>query len=295
MRFTLIILFLLALQSLFSQSKKPLFTFGVVADVQYADQENSGTRHYRLSPQKLAEAVEVFNQQKVDFVISLGDFIDKNFSSYDTLDPIVKKLKMPLRFVLGNHEFSVKEEEKDKILEKEYLKDPYYSFDKKGWRFIVLNGNDISLYANVKGSAKYQEADSLLKKLKAAGLRNAQTWNGAMGSEQLKWLAKELAIAQKKKQKVILTSHFPLYPDGEAELLLNAKEVRLLVEGPNVFAYLNGHVHKSQYFAENGVHYVSFRGMVEMDENAFAIVSVYKDHLEIKGYGKEVSRILQNH
>lgn len=33
--------------------------------------------------------------------------------------------------------------------------------------------------------------------------------------------------------------------------------------------------------------------MVEKDENAFAIISVFKDHLEIKGYGKEVDRVLQ--
>lgn len=245
-----------------------------------------------MSPKKLAEAVEVFNREKVNFVISLGDFIDKNFSSFDTLLPIVKQLKMPLRHVLGNHEFSVSDAEKDKVLEKESLHEPFYSFGKKSWRFIMLNGNDISLYANHKGSIKYREADSILKKLKAAGLINAQTWNGAMGKDQLEWLTKELATAEKKKQKVILTSHFPIYPDGEPELLWNAVKVRALIAKPGVFAYFNGHVHKSQYFPVNGVHYVSFRGMVELDDNSFAIVSVFKDHLEIKGYGKEVSRVL---
>ena len=157
----------------------------------------------------------------------------------------------------------------------------------------MLNGNDVSLYANLKGSSKYQEADSILKKLKEAGMRNAQNWNGAMGKDQLQWLQRELAIAKKKDQKVILANHFPLYPDGEAELIWNNVEVRKITESyPGVFAWLNGHVHKSQYFKENGVHYVSFRGMVEMDDNAFAIISVYKDHLEIKGFGKEVSRVL---
>ena len=32
---------------------------------------------------------------------------------------------------------------------------------------------------------------------------------------------------------------------------------------------------------------------VEKDENAFAVILVFKDHLKIKGYGKEVDRILK--
>ncbi|HUQ66005.1 MAG TPA: metallophosphoesterase, partial [Flavitalea sp.] len=138
----IVILFLLVSDSLFSQDKdRPLFTFGVVADVQYADQDNAGSRHYRSSLQKFREAVKVFNQQEVDFVLSLGDYIDKNFSSYDSLNPIAKGLKMPLRHVLGNHEFSVKDEENGKVLGKENLQKPFYSFVKNKWRFIILNGN----------------------------------------------------------------------------------------------------------------------------------------------------------
>jgi hypothetical protein len=32
------------------QSQKPLFSFGVIADVQYCDCESEGTKFYRLSP-----------------------------------------------------------------------------------------------------------------------------------------------------------------------------------------------------------------------------------------------------
>ncbi len=287
--------FLLAGNSLFSQVKDgPLFTFGVMADVQYADQENAGTRHYRLSPKKLAEAVDSFNRHKPQFVLSLGDYIDKNFSSYDTLNPVTARLTMHLYHALGNHEFSVNDNEKEKVLQKENLEKPYYSFEEDNWRFVIINGNDLSLYAHIKGSPKYKEAEVLLQKLKADSLRQAQTWNGAVGKEQLAWLEKELAAAQKKKQKVIMACHFPLYPDSATELLWNAKEVRALIEKyPCVFAYFNGHVHKSQYFFEKGVHYVSFRGMVELEDNAFALVMVYANHLEIKGFGKELSRPLE--
>ena len=52
-------------------------------------------------------------------------------------------------------------------------------------------------------------------------------------------------------------------------------------------------VHASQHHTNKDVDYVTFRGMVEKEDTAFAIVSVFKDHLEIKGYGKEVDRILK--
>jgi len=99
----------------------------------------------------------------------------------------------------------------------------------------------------------------------------------------------------KKGERVILCCHFPLTPERAPELLLNAPEVKKLIEKyPSVFAWLNGHVHVSQWVEQNGVNYVSFRGMVEKDANAFCIVSVYHDHLEIKGYGEEVSRQLKD-
>lgn len=285
---------LLTVSTVFAQAKnKTLFTFGVIADVQYADQDNAGTRYYRLSPNKLAQAVDSFNRYKPGFVLSLGDYIDKNLSSYDTLNPITARLNMHLYHALGNHEFAVNDNEKEKVLQKENLSKPYYSFEKNNWRFVIIDGNDVSLHAHIKGSARYKEAEALLQKLKADSLRQAQTWNGAVGKEQLAWLENELQDAQNKKQKVVIACHFPLYPDGATELLWNAKELRALIEKYScVFAYFNGHVHKSQYFFEKGVHYVSFRGMVELDDNAFAMVTAYPDRLEIQGFGKEVSRIL---
>jgi manganese-dependent ADP-ribose/CDP-alcohol diphosphatase len=290
-----IITLLLSANVVFAQLKeKPLFTFGILADVQYADQDNAGTRYYRLSPKKLAEAVDSFNQQKPAFVLSLGDYIDKNFGSYDTLNPITARLTMHLYHTLGNHEFAVNDNEKEKVLQKENLQKPYYSFEKNNWRFVIINGNDVSLQAYSKGSTGYKDAEALLQKLKADSLRQAQTWNGAVGKEQLAWLEKELAAAQKQKQKVVMACHFPLYPHGATELLWNAKEVRALIEQYScVFAYFNGHVHKSQYFFEKGVHYISFRGMVELEDNAFSLVTAYTNRLEIKGFGKEVNRTLK--
>lgn len=287
--------FLLIGSRSFSQkSTTPLFKFGVIADVQYANRENHGTRHYRSSLNKLEKAVTVFNEEKVDFVVSLGDFINDDFKSFDTLTSITGKLNMRLYHVIGNHDFSVRDDKKDKILQKLNLRKEYYSFEKENWRFIVLNGDDISLIANAEGSLKYEKAKEIFDKLKAVGAPNAKPWNGTLSKQQLNWLKKQLSISQKKKQNVIVLCHFPLYPDGSAKILWNSSVIRNIIEAyPNVSAYLNGHVHVSQYFLENNINYVSFKGMVEKEENAFAIISVFKDYLEIKGYGKEVDRILR--
>lgn len=274
--------------------EKPVITFGIVADVQYADQNNAGTRYYRSSLNKLNKAVKVFNEKKVDFVVSLGDFINGDFKSYDTLTRITNQLKMTLYHVCGNHDFAVGAENLIKLPSILHLKQPYYAFSKKGWRFIVLNGSDVSIFANVEGTTKYIQAKQILDSLKRVHSRNAQTWNGAIGKEQLNWLRDELERAKKKNEKVILYCHYPLYPEEASELLLNYREVRELVTSyPNVFAWLNGHDHVSRASSENGVHYISFRGMVEKEDNAFAIVSIYKDKVTVEGYGKEVSRELK--
>src|SRR5690554_7131622 len=84
----------------------PLMRFGIISDVQYADRDDAGSRNYRGSPAKLAEAVQAFNDHRVDFVINLGDFIDSGASGFDTLVPITDRLAMPLYHVLGNHDFT---------------------------------------------------------------------------------------------------------------------------------------------------------------------------------------------
>jgi hypothetical protein len=42
-----------------------------------------------------------------------------------------------------------------------------------------------------------------------------------------------------------------------------------------------------------GCHCVNFKGMVDTEsENTFAIVDIHTDHIEIRGFGREESRVL---
>jgi manganese-dependent ADP-ribose/CDP-alcohol diphosphatase len=292
------IFFVLSFQNSFSLQgqEKPLFTFGVMTDVQYADRDNSGSRFYRKSPAKLDEAVQVFNRENVAFVLHLGDFINDNLKSFDTLLHITGKLKAPLYFIPGNHEFGVQPGEKGKVMPMMGLsRHGYQSFSRDGWRFILVDGSETGTFRYEPGSRMYKKNRVSMEKLKDAGATNVFEWNGGISRRQYRWIEKNLQTAAEKDQRVILCCHFPLMPEKAPELLLNAPEVKKLVEYyPSVFAWLNGHVHVSQWFDPNGVNYVSFRGMVEKEDNAFGIVSVYQDHLEIKGYGKEESRVLKD-
>jgi len=92
------------------------FSFGVIADIQYRDADNQGTRFYRDSLEKLRRAVEHLNALAPRFTIQLGDLIDGESRSYDAVLPILGALAMPRYHVLGNHDFSVEPAEKRLVL-----------------------------------------------------------------------------------------------------------------------------------------------------------------------------------
>ena len=91
---------------------------GIVADCQYCDCDYSDrwNNDYRQGPPRLQKAVDSFNGNEVDLVFHLGDFIDRDFSSYATVKPIMNQLNMPHYYVLGNHDFSVADSLKNKVL-----------------------------------------------------------------------------------------------------------------------------------------------------------------------------------
>ena len=288
----LLLSFLLPLHVLEAQSPSDLITFGVIADCQYCDCPATTQRFYRQSPAKLQACVDEFNRHDLAFVVHLGDFIDKDFASFDTLQPIVDQLQAPLRQVLGNHDFSVDESLKKQVPSRMGLKKRYYSFRQQAWRFIVLDGNDLSTFASF-GQKKQKEAAAMLAELKAAGKDNAMTWNGGLGTRQLKWLQKELQKADRKREKVSLFCHFPLYPVNPHNLWNDSKVQEILASYDCVQAYFNGHNHAGAYGKKEGIHYLTFKGMVDTPEQtSYAIISLYHDRIVIEGFGRQADQEL---
>ena len=259
------------------------FSFGAIADCQYCAGPNRGSRHYASSAGKLKECVAELNKHDLEFVIHLGDFIDRDYSSFDKVLPIYQSLQMPAYHALGNHDFEVADELKGKVVERMGMESKYYEFSVEDWRFIVLDGNDVSFHAYPKNSPKYKDAERYYRENKIRSPR----WNGAVGSEQVAWLRKILQKAEKQKEKVAVFCHFPVYP-ADPHNLWNAGEIISLLEKFScVKAYINGHNHKGKYGQKDGIHYLTLKGMVETEDNAYSIISVAENCLDLKGYGRE--------
>ncbi len=70
--------------------------------------------------------------------------------------------------------------------------------------------------------------------------------------------------------------------------------VARLENHPSAAAYFCGHNHAGAYAAKNGIHYLTFQGMVETgDTNAGAVVTLTRERIEIDGFGREPDRILE--
>jgi len=274
---------------------EPLFSFGLVADIQYADKATHGARRYRESLGKLARCVAEWNEHRLAFVVQLGDIIDGNASpeatrrDLDNVLSVLGGLEAPMYHVIGNHCLSMPRSE---LLKRLHLDRGYYDFARGGWRFIVLDTMDVSVMGWPTSSPNYKAAEAYLKRHP-----KARRYNGGVGAEQKRWLVRRLAEAAGAGQHVVVFGHHPLVREAShADLLLwNHEQVAQILERAGcVVAYFCGHDHAGGYARRNGVHYVTLPGLVEAPRggNAYATVGVYDDRLVIAGTGTVSNRTL---
>ena len=95
--------------SLFADEGKDRLRVGLITDLHHADKPPAGTRHYRETLGKLAEAATQFEKDKVNFVVELGDLIDAA-DSVETEQRYLKTINREFsaiskdrHYVLGNH------------------------------------------------------------------------------------------------------------------------------------------------------------------------------------------------
>ena len=273
------------------KSKTTSFKIGIISDCQYCDCEVKWDRYYKKAPQRLEEAIALLNKDSLNYTIHLGDFIDKDFESLARVLPLWKRLKSRSYHVLGNHDFEVKDSLKEKVMKQLNLKNRYYSFVEEDWRFIVLDGNDLSFHGALTTDKK-EQTDSLFNLLNKE-LPYLKKWNGALSSEQLTWIQKELDAAVKKNQKVGFYCHFPIFPIDQHNIWNREQFLSIIKPYANVKIFFNGHNHAGAYQMQNKVHYLTFKGMVDTENtSAFAKVQFDKDTITIEGYHREPSRKL---
>lgn len=297
------------------QGKQPLFSFGVISDVQYADISDGYSfvgvpRYYRHSIQVLQRAVQKWNNHgMLKFVMNFGDIVDGKCPQADSLNAVKKitnefrKSNCPVYHMIGNHcLYNLAREKLLPILE---ISSPdghaYYDFSPSPeYRIVVLDGYDISAIGWPRDNPKTLEALEFLRKKNPNSEKNSPDgllglerrflmYNGAVGGEQMKWLDDVLQDATKLKQKVVVCCHLPLDPgvSYQEALLWNYDEVMNVIHQYNcVKVCLSGHDHKGGYSIDfRGIHHRSFEAALECPPgtDAFGYIEVFDDRLMLVG------------
>lgn len=263
-------------------------SFGAIADCQSADQPDNGERHYRAAAGKLQEAVRAINAEHPSFTVHLGDFTDTGWNSFNTVAPLFGALQTPGHHVLGNHDFSVPDAQKAAVPERLGIPERYRAFSENGWRFISLDGNDVSLHAWPNGSAAQLSA----REFRDQHAPGAPDWDGGLGFVQLLWLDTMLNEADAAGESAVVLCHFPVLPASE-HVLWNADEVlSILRSHASVKLFLAGHNHAGDYVESGGIHFLTLRAMLDTSQNAWSLIHLAPKEIRVDGSGREPDRVL---
>jgi 3',5'-cyclic AMP phosphodiesterase CpdA len=262
-------------------SAVPALRLGLITDLHYADKEPAGTRYYRETIPKLAEAAAKFRAERPDLVVVLGDLIDAASTveeEWGYLERIQRELSaglpVPRHFVLGNHCV-------DTLTKAEFLggvgqKHSFYAFDAGGHHFVVL---DACFRAD---GVPYQ--------------RKNFDWKDTFIPEwELDWLAEDLS---RTSLPTIVFAHQRL-DLGNEYAVKNAPRVREILErSGRVLAVFQGHSHKNDYREIAGIHYTTLVAMIEgsgAENNGYSVLDVLPGGaLRLTGFRMQQSRELGN-
>lgn len=270
-------------------AENALVSFGLITDVQYADVDPEGERHYRESLPKLKAAVADLAKVKLPFALHLGDVIDRDFASFAKILPGFGGLGHPVRHLLGNHDYTVADDVKARIAATLGMPSDFYAFTVSGVRFVMLDTNEVSTYKHPEGSREDLAAESAMRAMGSAN--NAKPWNGGVSEKQLAWLDGELAAADASKTPVIVCGHHPLLAEEGHQAWNNRDILKIIDRHPSARAYLCGHNHAGCEVIRNGVPFITFKSILhEPGVTAYAVIRLYRNRLAIEGRGRETSR-----
>lgn len=259
-------------EPLFADEQKVL-RVGLVTDLHHADKPPAGTRHYRESVKKLIEAGEYFQQAKADFVVELGDLIDAADSVdteqkyLTTINQEFSAISKDRHYVLGNH--CVDTLTKDEFLGGVEQKQSYYSFDRSGFHFVVLD-------ACFRGDGQ------------PYGRKNSK-WNDAnIPAAEMEWLEADLNATEKQ---VIVFAHQRLDVSSDHGVK-NCPAVRRILEGSGkVRVVFQGHSHQNDLKDINDIHYLTLVAMVEgsgVENSGYSLLEIAMNgNISLKGFRKQ--------
>lgn len=251
----------------------PAVRIGMATDLHYADKPPAGTRYYRETLSKLAAAAQRFEQAGIHVFIELGDLVD----AADSLEAEKGYLRQIARqiaavpgqphYVLGNH--CVYAMTKPEFLEIVGQRETYYSFDKGGWHFIVLD-------ACFRGDGM------------PYGRKNFDWKDAKIPPAEVEWLREDL---QRTPHKSVVFIHQRLDVENHYGVQ-NAPEIRKVLEvSGKVAAVFQGHYHKNDYRQLAGIHYCTLAAMIEGSgeaNSAYGLMELFAGGgIRIRGFCKQ--------
>jgi 3',5'-cyclic AMP phosphodiesterase CpdA len=233
---------------------------GIFADLHAHDTNSPVEEHvYTNYAQRLQAFVDAMNAWPADLVIELGDFVNGKFvlgaelgdaariaGILENAESIYATFDGPRYYVLGNHD--VYDLSKEEFLEGTGASSATASFDAGLYHIVILD-------------AQYDK--------KGNDLGHAG-WvvQGNIPQAQLDWLSNDLSATD---LPTIVCVHQPLDVDFDllsgGPTVVNAEAVKaILSESGVVIAVLQGHEHKNAYSLIDGIHYVTFEGLLDRTE-----------------------------
>lgn len=198
-------------------------TFGLIADVHKDVMHDADER--------LQDFINAANKRELDYIIQLGDFCRPYDYNKSFLD-VWNSYQGEKYHVIGNHDMDGGFK-RSQAMEYWGMESNYYSFNKKGFHFVVLDGND----------------------------PNPKPWSGYnryIAEEQLRWLKDDL---EQTNLPTVIFSHQSL--EFEDEGVDNMVQVRALLEVINmkagfqkVLCCISGHSHTDFATKINDIYYV---------------------------------------
>jgi 3',5'-cyclic AMP phosphodiesterase CpdA len=204
------------------------------------------------------KAIKRANALEPAFVITGGDLImdalGQNYERADLLynlySDTIKEINVPVYNTLGNHELfglyyhsgvDPSHPEYGKKMYQKRIGDLYYSFNHRGWHFMILDS--------------VSETED-------------RQYKGFVDPEQMEWIKRDL-LQVDKNTPIVISVHIPfvtavnqlqfspLVTNGPATVTGNAREVLDLFKEHNLKLVLQGHLHYLEDIFIDGIHFIT--------------------------------------
>lgn len=246
--------------------------FGMVTDIHHADKDSTKTRFYRSAKGRLEKAVREFASRKLDFAISLGDFIDSaptvegERQNLVEINSVFKRLSCPRHYVLGNHcVYNLTKAEYLAGVERERS---YYAFDRGGVRFLVLDG------CFRKDGVDY-------------GRQNYDWRDTSIPEKEIAWLRGELG---RGRGPVVVFVHQRLDRVDDVGIKNSPVVREMLEKSGRVQAVFQGHSHENDRTDINGITYLTMAAIIEQPDpagGAHSVVEIGPGRMVVEGFGRQ--------